>query len=166
MTVCQHVRVGDDKLTGAGEAMTRLVLTVFRASGTLNAAGDELVADQDLTSARWQVLGAIQMADRPLTVAQIARRMGLTRQSVHASVQRLRESGLLVLMPNEAHRRSPLVGLTEAGLTAHALALRKQVGWVNWLSGGVPAADIETAERVIDALCRRLTEAGTPDEGC
>jgi DNA-binding IclR family transcriptional regulator len=36
-----------------------------------------------------QVLGAIALAQRPLTVPQIARRMGLTRQSVHTTVHRL-----------------------------------------------------------------------------
>jgi DNA-binding MarR family transcriptional regulator len=52
-------------------------------------AGDVLSAGEGLTSARWQVLGAIVLADRPPTVPQIARRMGLTRQGVHATVRRL-----------------------------------------------------------------------------
>jgi DNA-binding MarR family transcriptional regulator len=52
-------------------------------------AGDVLSAGEGLTSVRWQVLGAIVLADRPPTVPQIARRMGLTRQGVHATVRRL-----------------------------------------------------------------------------
>lgn len=93
--------------TARGEAATELVLRVFRANGVLLAAGDRLAAEQGLTSARWQVLGALALAGRPLTVAQIARRMGLTRQSVQASVDRLRRATLLEADENPDHRRSP-----------------------------------------------------------
>ncbi len=72
-----------------GEAATDVFCATFRAKTLLLEAGDRLGAPEGLTSARWQVLGAIALAERPLTVPQIARRMGLTRQSVHAIVQRL-----------------------------------------------------------------------------
>src|ERR687897_1744563 len=105
--------------TPAGEAATEVILSTFRANGLLVASGDLLSADEGLTSARWQVLGAIALAERPLTVPQIARRMGLTRQSVHASVNRLVRDGLLQLRPNADHRRSQLVGLTEEGRSTY-----------------------------------------------
>jgi DNA-binding MarR family transcriptional regulator len=82
-------------------------------------AGDVLSAGEGLTSARWQVLGAIVLADRPLTVPQISRRMGLTRQGVHTTVSRLVRDGLLELSPNADHRRSPLVRMTERGATTY-----------------------------------------------
>ena len=87
--------MGRQERTPAGEAATELILSTFRANGLLLDAGDLLSADEGLTSSRWQVLGAIVLAERPLTVPQIARRMGLTRQSVHASVDRLVRDGLL-----------------------------------------------------------------------
>src|ERR671911_3128990 len=99
--------------TPTGEAATELILSAFRANGLLLDAGDLLSADEGLTSARWQVLGAIALAERPLTVPQIARRMGLTRQSVHATVNRLVRDGFLELQPNADHRRSQLVRLTD-----------------------------------------------------
>lgn len=141
--------------------MTRLVLATFRANGALLDAGDRLTADQGLTSALWQVLGAAALAERPLTVAQIARRMGLSRQSVHSSVRRLVERGLCELAPNENHRRSPLVLLTEAGEAAYAAVDRKQVKWANRLGAGIPEADLDTAERVLEALCLRLEQTQT-----
>jgi len=101
--------------TPKGKAATKLILSTFRANGLLLDAGDLLSADEGLTSARWQVLGAIAVAGRPLTVPQIARRMGLTRQSVHATVNRLVHDGFLELLPNADHRRSPLVRLTTSG---------------------------------------------------
>ena len=51
--------------TPGGEALTDLVLAVFRLNGRLLAAGDHLVSDLGLTSARWQVLGAIAHSAKP-----------------------------------------------------------------------------------------------------
>lgn len=101
--------------TPEGEAATDVILSVFRANGLLIAAGDELTAEHGLTSARWQVLAALHQQNRPLTVPQIARRRGITRQSVHASVNHLLADGLVELVPNDDHRRSQLVCLTDVG---------------------------------------------------
>src|ERR687897_3755204 len=101
--------------TPEGEKATEVILSTFRTNGLLLAAGDELAAEHGLTSARWQVLGAIALAQRPLTVPQVARRMGLTRQSVHTTVNRLVRDGLLQLASNADHRPSPLVRLTDRG---------------------------------------------------
>jgi DNA-binding MarR family transcriptional regulator len=142
--------------TREGAAATELILTVFRANGLLLAGGDRLGATENLTSARWQVLGAIALADRPLTVPQIARRMGLTRQSVHATVKRLTSDGLVELVPNADHRRSPLVRLTEPGQQRYAAIDKRQIAWVNRLTHGIDRSELETAAQVISGLCARL----------
>jgi DNA-binding MarR family transcriptional regulator len=144
------------KRTPVGEAGTAVILLTFRANGLLVAAGDRLSADEDLTSARWQVLGAIALADRPLTVPQIARRMGLTRQSVHVTVRRLIHDGLLEMTPNVDHRRSQLVCLTERGRAAYAAMDVRQATWVNRIADGIGRAELNTTARVLDELCRRL----------
>ena len=149
--------------TPTGEIATRLILSTFRANGLLLGAGDLLGADLGLTSARWQVLGAVALADRALTVPQIARRMGLTRQSVHASVNRLVHDGLLELVPNVDHRRSPLVRLSTQGGRAFEAVDALQTSWVNELVRGMSRNDLENAERVLDELCRRL-EADRGDD--
>jgi DNA-binding MarR family transcriptional regulator len=142
--------------TPTGEAATKVVLSTFRANGLLLDAGNQLSAGEGLTSARWQVLGAIALADRPLTVPGIARRMGLTRQSVHATVNHLVGDGYLELVPNADHRRSPLVGLTASGEAKYEAIDARQAGWINKLARGIVRSDIETAGRVLDELCRRL----------
>jgi DNA-binding MarR family transcriptional regulator len=151
------------KRTPAGAAATEVILSVFRANGLLVASGDRLSAEEDLTSARWQVLGAIALADRPLTVPQIARRMGLTRQSVHATVKRLIADGLVDLLPNADHRRSLLVRLTDLGQRRYEAIDGRQIGWVNQLAGGISSSDLDTAAAVLDELCTRLeAEVETP----
>jgi DNA-binding MarR family transcriptional regulator len=149
--------------TPTGEAATEVILSIFRANGRLLSSGDLLGANEDLTSARWQVMGAIALAERPLTVPQIARRMGITRQSVHATVKRLVADGLLELAPNVDHRRSQLVRLTELGKRRYAALDGRQAEWVNGLARGIVRSDLETAARVLDELSARLDREGQAD---
>jgi DNA-binding MarR family transcriptional regulator len=146
--------------TVEGEAATRVILSIFRANGLLLAAGDVVAGAEGLTSARWQVLGAIALADRPLTVPQIARRMGLARQSVHSTVRHLVDEGFAELVPNADHRRSQLVRLTELGSAAYSALNGRQAAWVNRLAAGIGSDQLDTAARVLDELCRRLEANG------
>jgi DNA-binding MarR family transcriptional regulator len=93
-------------------------------------------------------------------VPQIARRMGLTRQSVHTTVNRLLADGLVELVPNADHRRSQLVRLTELGEARYAALDGKQAAWVKELAAGLRPSELETTARVFDELCARL-EAGS-----
>jgi DNA-binding MarR family transcriptional regulator len=143
-------------LTVEGEAATDVVLAAFRANGLLLAAGDLLAAKEGLTSARWQVLGAIALAGRPLTVPQIARRMGLTRQAVQASVNRLLGDQLVEADTNPDHRRSPLIRLTERGNHKYAALQRRQAAWINELAAGIKRSELAMTARVLQELSDRL----------
>ena len=149
--------------TAAGDVATSVILSTFRLNGLLLEAGDRLSADHGLTSARWQVLGAIALSDRPLTVPQIARRMGLTRQSVHATVDRLVGSGLIELIPNDDHVRSPLVRLSPSGEGVYRDLDRDQTTWVGELADGIRRSDLERALTVLDELISRLETSRTDD---
>jgi DNA-binding MarR family transcriptional regulator len=148
--------------TPAGEAATEVILSVFRANGLLLAGGDVLSGSEGLTSARWQVIGAIALAERPLTVPQIARRMGITRQSVHATVKRLIADGLVELAPNVDHRRSQFVRLTELGKRSYAALDSRQAEWVNRLARGIDRAELDTTARVLAELSARLEAEAEP----
>jgi DNA-binding MarR family transcriptional regulator len=142
--------------TPEGDVATDVVLETFRASGLLLAAGNRLAAQEGLTAARWQVLGAVALAGRSLTVPQIARRMGLTRQAVQASVDRLLPEGLVETGENRDHRRSPLICLTALGRQKYAAIDRRQIRWINELSAGLKLADLENTARLLHELSDRL----------
>lgn len=142
--------------TPEGDAATDVVLETFRANGLLLAAGNRLAAPERLTAARWQVLGAVALAGRPLTVPQIARRMGLTRQAVQTSVNRLLGEALVETGENLDHRRSPLIRLTELGSQKYTAVDRRQIRWINELSAGLKPADLENAARLLHDLSDRL----------
>ena len=145
--------------TPAGEAVTELILEIFRLNGRLLVAGDRLVSRLGLTSARWQVLGAVALAERPEPVAWLARSMGLNRQGVQRIVNELAAEGYVALAPNPHHRRASLVVLTAKGRTAFAAIDRLQTPWVNALARGMGVEDIAAATRTVAALRRRLEEA-------
>ena len=84
-----------DDNTRLRRSLTDLIIGVFRLNGALLVSGDALVEDLGLTSARWQVLGAIALSPVPLPVAHLARNMGLTRQAVQRSVDEMRHDGLV-----------------------------------------------------------------------
>lgn len=142
--------------TPAGEALTNLMLDLFRANSLILTDGDRLVAPLGLTSARWQVLGAINAVQSPQPVAWLARNLGANRQNVQRIVSDMEREGLVCFKPNPHHRRAQLVVLTDKGREAYGAAMALQAPWVNDLSEGLAAGDVETMHRVILALRERL----------
>ncbi|MFJ9173725.1 MarR family winged helix-turn-helix transcriptional regulator [Streptomyces sp. NPDC102360] len=51
----------------------------------------------------------------PLSIAELARRAGVTRQTMHRAVTQLLDEGLLSSTPGPGFPRSTLIGLTDAG---------------------------------------------------
>lgn len=140
----------------ASNALSALFLNIFRANAGLVTAGDKLVAPLGLTSARWQVLGAVAMAPAPQPVAHIARDMGLARQSVQRLVNELIADGLVELRDNPHHKRARLVCLTSRGSETMAALNRLQRPWVDGLADGMDAQRIAIAADVLTTLHQRL----------
>jgi DNA-binding MarR family transcriptional regulator len=136
--------------------LTDLVLEVFRLNGLLLTVGDRIVARLGLTSARWQVLGAIAYAERAQPVAWLARDMGGNRQNVQRIVNDLRKTGLVTLEVNPHHRRASLVVLTDKGRRTFDEAMRVQAPWANLLSEDLAIKDIDTTRRVVAELRKKL----------
>jgi DNA-binding MarR family transcriptional regulator len=152
------------KRTPAGDALTDFILDLFRANSLLLTAGDRLVAPLGLTSARWQILGAIVSAERPQPVAWLARNLGANRQNVQRIVNDLARDALVGFETNPHHRRAQLVVLTDKGRQAFDAALRLQIPWVNGLADGLLVKEIEMAHLVVTALRDRLKGNGEAQE--
>jgi DNA-binding MarR family transcriptional regulator len=140
----------------AGEALTDLVLTMFRVNNLTLTWGDRLVAPLGLTSARWQILGAIALADRSQPVAWLARDLGANRQNVQRIVNDLAREGLVEFQPNPHHRRAHLIVLTEKGQRTYDAAIRAYDPRANALAEGLSVEDINTAHRVLVMLRKKL----------
>jgi DNA-binding MarR family transcriptional regulator len=142
--------------TAAGDTLSGLMLDLFRLNSLLLTAGDRLVAPLGLTSARWQILGAIVAADRPQPVAWLARNLGANRQNVQRIINDLHTERLVAFDANPHHRRAQLVVLTDKGRQTYDAAMRLQAPWINDLSDGLLVKDVEIVHRVLTALRQKL----------
>ena len=140
--------------TSYAEAFTQLILETFRFNGRLLAAGDRLTKELGLSSALWQVLGAIDEA--PLPVAQIARNMGLTRQSVRRTANVLKDKGFVEFQENPNHQRAKLVVLTKQGRKVLDQVTKIQIDWSNSVSKGLSTAKLKAVIQTIRTLSERL----------
>ncbi|MGF7121789.1 MarR family winged helix-turn-helix transcriptional regulator [Rhodococcus sp. BE178] len=98
------------------DLLSGLALGSFRLNGQFLEVAEGLARPVGLTAAWWQVLGAV--LTQPLSVADIARQMGITRQSVQRIADLLVTRGLAEYQPNPAHRRAKLVTPTPEGRRA------------------------------------------------
>jgi DNA-binding MarR family transcriptional regulator len=93
--------------------MGHLVADVYELAGVLRRDGEQIAKVAGQTQARWQVMWIA--ATGRLSVAMIARRLGLTRQSVQRVADEIVIEDLASFEPNPDHQRSPLLILTPAG---------------------------------------------------
>ncbi|MCS2159018.1 MarR family winged helix-turn-helix transcriptional regulator [Scandinavium sp. H11S7] len=100
-------------------AVDHLIGKVFLLYGAIVSSGDAIASPLGLTSARWQIMGAIDIMGAT-TVSDLARQVGVTRQSVQRIVNEMVAEGYFVFMANPHHRRAKNIAMTDKGLKAHA----------------------------------------------
>lgn len=140
----------------ADAAFTRLVLLVFQLNGLLLDAGDRMAAPVGQTSARWQVMGVVD--HEPLTVAAVARRMGLRRQSVQRTADLLVADEVAKYLDNPADRRARLLTLTPSGRRALRTIERAQHAWARELGTAVGPQALLQAGDTLGRLVALLEE--------
>jgi DNA-binding MarR family transcriptional regulator len=143
-------------LESAGNLVNELILEIFSTNGALISFGDALVADLSLTSATWQVLGVIAKMPGGVTMPTIAREMGLTRQGVRKSANRLVEDGLVRIKANPEHQRSTLLALTSSGRLVYLQTIKRQKPCAERMAEGIPAKNLQNAIRALRELKSRL----------
>jgi DNA-binding MarR family transcriptional regulator len=146
---------GSSARTTAGDAFSDLVVRLFRLNGLLAAEGETLARPTGQTTARWQVLAMVE--DAPLTVAQIARTLGLARQSVQRVADALEEVGLVTYEDNPRHRRARLVTLTEEGRMTLSTIQAAQRPWADTLGRTVGERELRQAITVLDRVLEVMT---------
>lgn len=144
--------------TSEGYLLTEIILDTFQLNGLLVTEGDKLVKSIGLTSARWKVLGALAYSDKALTVPDIARGMGQSRQAVQRLSNEMLEDGLLATEPNPHHKRAKLLKLTDKGQQAYGQAMHKQIPWVNAMASEIKKTDLEKAASVLKQLMTELNK--------
>ena len=141
----------------ADAAFQDVLLGLFQLHGRVLEAADVMSGEVGLTGARWQVLKVA--ARQALTVSQIARRLGLKRQSVQRTVDQLAGQRLVELRPNRDHLRAGLVVLSTEGQRILAVLEARQRAWLERCLRGMTRAELERLAQSLGRLAGRVETA-------
>ena len=87
---------------------------IIRINGAFLEVAEKICSNDDLiTVAIWRVIAVIRI--RPMTVSDVAKYLGIKRQSVQSTVNQMKTKGLINFRKNPNHKTSPLVVLTKKG---------------------------------------------------
>ena len=87
---------------------------IIRINGAFLEVAEKICSDDPLiTVPIWRVIAVIRI--NPMTVPEVAKYLGIKRQSVQSTVNQMRRRGLINLRKNPNHKTSPLVILTKKG---------------------------------------------------
>lgn len=140
--------------TPQAEILSELTLVLLELQSAMAEKTGEFTAPHGQTPARWKVMAAA--AAGVLTVPQIARRMGLTRQAVQKVANDLAADGLARFAPNPDHKASPHFKLTRRGAALEKKITGGYVRWANAFARGTDPKKIRAATRTLRALAQRL----------
>jgi DNA-binding MarR family transcriptional regulator len=135
-----------------GDALSELVVHVFRLNGLLISIGDSLAQPAGQTSARWRVLATVE--DGPSTIAQIARDWDLARQSVQRVADVLVDERYCQYEENPDHRRAQLLRITPRGRRALRTIQAAQRAWADALGAEIGEGDLRKANAVLARAIR------------
>jgi DNA-binding MarR family transcriptional regulator len=139
------------------DAFQDVLLALFQLHGQVLQAADVMSDEFDLTGARWQVMKVV--ARQPMTASQIARRLGLQRQSVQRTVDSVREQGLVEVQPNVDHLRAGLIVPSDEGKRILAALEQRQQVWLEHCLRGLTRAELEKLGRSLADLAARVEHA-------
>jgi DNA-binding MarR family transcriptional regulator len=132
------------------------MLLVFRVNDQLLKTGDRKVEHLGLTSARWQILGAIAVAPQPRTAPQLAQRLGVSRQGAQKQLNLLLKIGLVSAQANPKNQRSPFYLLTDEGAASYRAASEIQREWVEELIANLNPEQLDATRRLLKKLSSQL----------
>ena len=98
---------------------------IIRINGAFLEVAEKICSNDDLiTVPIWRVIAVIRI--RPMTVSEVAKYLGIKRQSVQSTVNQMKRRGLINLRKNPNHKTSPLVLLSKKGSDKVADILKYQ----------------------------------------
>ncbi len=139
------------------EKMTALTAAVRAVFNRLKALGDDLHGDLEVTAAMRAVMETLS-TEGAMTVPQIARLKGVTRQHIQLLADALAEAGLATVKENPAHRRSSLIALTDKGKRTFAKMRAREIPVVTSIANEFDAQDLEHATALLTRMAARLDE--------
>ncbi len=109
-----------------------------------------------ITNARWQTLSDLFALEKSVTVSELARYMGLTRQAVQRLADDMVSDGLLEFAANPGNARAMHLRLTEAGKAAYDAALEREWQWTNAIAEDFDMENITHSVALLGAITQKM----------
>jgi DNA-binding MarR family transcriptional regulator len=142
--------------TPASNALTDLIRTVLRMNATVQRSGTRLMRGTGITNARWQTLSELSSLEQRVTVSELARHMGLTRQAIQRLADDMASDGLVEFVENPGDARAMHLLLTETGKTTYHDTLEREWQWANAIAADFDAAQIIRAVALLEAITQKI----------
>lgn len=136
--------------TAAARSLSSLVLPASELQAEFLYAADTVAERHGLTPARWQVLGAT--IAEPQSVADIARGLGLARQSVQRVADDVVNAGLAEWATNPKHARAKLLVGTAAGREVVAATNADQLAWADAVGSRLNVHDVAALRGLLERV--------------
>jgi DNA-binding MarR family transcriptional regulator len=137
------------------ELFTQFTRALFAANNMVLKHGDLVTGEFQQTSARWRVLDNIEQS--PLTVSQIARLTGYTRQSIQRLADTLVEEGLAAYEP-ASDQRTKNVCITEQGRDLLERLAEYENEWVARITQTLNVQELTDLTRALEKVRAVLAE--------
>ena len=131
-------------------------LTIFWLNGLLMRNGERITKPDGQSSARWQILG--RAAHGSMTVSDMARGLGLARQSVQRVANDLEGEGLVHFQPVEGDRRTFHVKITEKGASVLKSIYERNALWSEAMLRRLGADDFEATISLLRKIGGQIEE--------
>lgn len=152
------------RTAGDIDPLPLIVADIYELAGLLRARGERIAAAIGQSQARWQVLSAAS-GEQLLTVPQIARRLGLTRQAIQRIADLLVTEGLARYAGNPDHKASPHLAPTKAGADTLARLTRAARASHQELAANLDGIDLAVLRRDLRALLTAFNGSNQSNEG-
>jgi DNA-binding MarR family transcriptional regulator len=137
----------------------QLAQEVHNAASCLGAIRGAISRQVGLNPERWRVLAAIETSPYCLSISDLARRLRLSRQSLHRLTAELERGGLVRLLPNDHDHRLLQLELTMAGRASLAAAEYRFSTWLLVMANGLSEREVWEMLSVVRAVRERFARA-------
>jgi DNA-binding MarR family transcriptional regulator len=125
-------------------------------NSTVQKSGTRMMKGTGITTARWQTLSELFAIEQRVTVSELSRHMGLTRQAVQRLADDMARDGLVEFVANPGDARAMHLLLTEAGKATYYEAQECEWQWTNAIAQDFDTEQIDRAVALLEAITQKM----------
>jgi DNA-binding MarR family transcriptional regulator len=125
-------------------------------NATVQKSGTRMMRGTGITNARWQTISELFALEQRVTVSELSRYMGLTRQAVQRLADDMARDGLVEFVENPSDARAMHLLLIETGKATYHEALEREWQWTNAIAQDFDAAQITGAVALLEAIAQKM----------